>query len=68
MDDRLDWKLHISHHYTVQLAYNYKTTTNTILNEGFNHVLRLKAVRVKVDIFVWRLFLNRLAMKENLCW
>lgn len=35
-------------------------------NEGFNHLLWPKVVLPKVNIFIWRLFLNRLATKDNL--
>jgi len=35
-------------------------------NEGFNHMLWLNAVPLKVNIFIWRLFMNRLATKDNL--
>jgi hypothetical protein len=35
-------------------------------NEGFNHVLWLKVVPLKVNIFIWCLFLKRLATKDNL--
>lgn len=67
VDDRWVWKLHSSHSYTVKSAYNYLTAVDIVPNEGFNHLLWLKVVPLKVNIFVWRLFLNRFAMKDNLC-
>ena len=36
------------------------------ISADFNQFLWLKAVPLKVNIFVWRLFLNRLAAKDNL--
>lgn len=33
---------------------------------GYKHVLWVKAVPLKVNIFVWHLFLNRIPTKDNL--
>ena len=60
------WKLHPSHKYTVQSTYSYLTTVDTNIIEDFHHFLWLKTVSLKVNMFVWRLFLNRLATKDNL--
>ena len=54
------WKLHSSHKYTVQFACSYLIAVDTNTTEDFH------AVPLKVNIFVWRLFLNRLATKDNL--
>jgi len=60
------WNLHSSHCYTVQSAYSYLTTVDTNITEDFSQFLWIKVVPLKVNIFVWRLFLNRLATKVNL--
>jgi len=67
VDDRWVWKLHSSHSYTVNSSYNYLTVADIVPNEGYNHLLWLKTVPLKVNTFVRRLFLNRLAMNDNLC-
>ncbi|GAU17363.1 hypothetical protein TSUD_232390 [Trifolium subterraneum] len=64
--DRWVWKLHPSHCYTVRSAYAFLTATDINLNEGFNRFLWLKSIPLKVNIFVWRLFLNRLPTRDNL--
>jgi hypothetical protein len=64
--DRWVWKLHVSQCYTLKSAYYYLTAIDTNLNDGFDSFLWLKAVLLKVNIFIWRLFLNRLPTKENL--
>lgn len=51
----------------VKSAYFYLTIDDSNHIEGFDHLLWLKAVPLKVNIFVWRLFLNRLATNDNLC-
>jgi len=66
MSDRWVWKLHSTHTYTVQSAYSYLTAVDTTINEDVNQFLWLKAVPLKVNIFVWHLFLNRLATKDTL--
>jgi hypothetical protein len=60
------WKLHSTHTYSVQSAYSYLTAVDTNISEDFIQFLWLKAVPLKVNIFVWCLFLNRLATKDNL--
>jgi len=55
--DRWVWKLHPSNKYTVQSAYTYLTAVNINITEDFHHFLWLKEVPLKVNIFVWRLFL-----------
>jgi hypothetical protein len=64
--DRWVWKLHTSQCYTVKSAYSFLTTTDTNLNEDYDSFLWLKAIPLKVNLFVWRLFLNRLPTKDNL--
>ena len=65
--DRCVWKLHSSQSYMVKSAYFYLTIDDSNDAKGFDHLLWLKAVPLKVNIFAWRLFLNRLATKDNLC-
>jgi len=67
VDDKWVWKLHSSHNYMVKSAYNYLTAIGVVPNEVYNHLLWLKAVPLKVTIFVLRLFLNRLVVNDNLC-
>ncbi|GAU46898.1 hypothetical protein TSUD_296770 [Trifolium subterraneum] len=66
VSDRWVWKLHPSKVYTVKSAYSYLTASNVNHNEGFDSFLWLKVVPLKVNIFIWRLFLNRLSTKDNL--
>lgn len=66
MVDEWVWKLHLSQHYTVERAYSYLTVVAVVDNGVRNHVLWLKVAPLKVNIFVWRLFLNRLATKDNM--
>lgn len=66
MSDKWVWRLHSSQRYTVHSAYSCLTAVDNTTNEDFHQLLWLKAVPLKVDIFVWRLFLNRLATKDNL--
>ena len=64
--DRWICKLHSSHRYTVKSAYNILTTFEVGVDDCFNLVLWLKQIPLKVGIFIWCLFLNRLATKMNL--
>jgi len=66
MADRWVWRLHSSQTYTVHSAYSYLTAVDFNITEDFSQFLWLKAVPLKVNIFVWRHFLNRLATKDNL--
>jgi hypothetical protein len=65
--DRLIWKLHSSQQYIVKSAYNNLIAAENVHNEGFNYVLWIKAIPLKVNIFIWRLFSNLLATNDNLC-
>ncbi|XP_024634465.1 uncharacterized protein [Medicago truncatula] len=67
VSDRWEWKLLPTKSYSVQSAYSYLTAVDTNISEDFDQFLWLKAVPLKVNIFVWRLFMNRLATKDNLC-
>jgi len=64
--DRWVWKLPSSRRYTINGAYNNLAAAEVVYNEGFNHALWLKVVRLKVNIFIWSLFLNHLATNDNL--
>jgi hypothetical protein len=64
--DRWIWKLHSSHRYIVKSAYNLLTTYEIGVDDRFNHVLWLKQISLKVNFFIWRLYLNVLATKMNL--
>jgi hypothetical protein len=65
--ERWVWKHHSSQSYTVKSTYIYLTSDNSNHTKGFDHLLWLKAVLLKVNIFIWLLFLYRLATKDNLC-
>jgi len=59
-------KLHSSNRYIVKSAYNHLTSSNLAIDDRCNHVLWFKQISLKVNIFICRLFLNRLATKMNL--
>jgi len=61
------WNLHSSKNYIVSIAYNFlqKSTNQHIIGDD-NHVFWHKDVPLKVNVFVWRLLLNRLPMNDNL--
>lgn len=59
-------KIHSSQRYTVKSVYGNLTSAKVVRNDNFHHVLWLKAVPLKVNIFIRCLFLNRLATKDNL--
>ena len=63
--DRWVWNPHVSQSYTIKPAYSYSTAMNTNINEEFDSFLWLKAVPLKVNILMCRLFLNRLPTKDN---
>jgi len=60
------WRLHSSQRYTVKSAYNNLTAANVDLNVDGNHVMWLKVIPLKVNIFISCLLLNRIATKNNL--
>ncbi|GAU48354.1 hypothetical protein TSUD_267790 [Trifolium subterraneum] len=66
MLDRWVWKLHTSQRYSVKSAYSFITAIGSTHNERVDCFMWRKSVPLKVDIFVWRLFLNRLPTKDNL--
>jgi len=65
--DRWIWSLHTSNCYTVSSAYSFLTETNIRQEQINNNIFTwLKAVPLKVSIFVWRLFLNRIPTRDKL--
>jgi len=60
------WSLHASNCYNVSSIYSYLTYVNE--NNQWNDIqfLWLKAVPLKVSIFAWGLFLNRVPTKDKL--
>ena len=50
--DRWVWKLDLSHCYMVKSAYSYLTAVDNNIIEGFDRFLWLKAIPLKVNIFV----------------
>ncbi|GAU10944.1 hypothetical protein TSUD_112380 [Trifolium subterraneum] len=66
VSDRWVWKLHPSQSYSVRSAYSYLTLSDGSPVEDVASFLWVKSVPLKVNIFIWRLFLNRLPTKDNL--
>jgi len=67
--DRWIWMLHDSNCYTVSSAYYFLTDIELDSNQQPNGNFRflwLKAVPLKVLIFAWRLFLNRIPTRDKL--
>ncbi|GAU47519.1 hypothetical protein TSUD_138910 [Trifolium subterraneum] len=64
--DRWVWNLHPLQSYSVRSAYSYLTASDGSSMEDFASFLWVKSVPLKVNIFIWRLFLNRLPTKDNL--
>jgi len=52
--------------YSVKGTYQYLTLSDTSVERGIFDAAWLKQVPLKVSIFVWRLFRNRLPTKDNL--
>jgi len=50
----------------VKSAYNHLTSSDVTIDDRCNHILWLKQIPLKVNIFIWRLFQDRLATKMNL--
>ncbi|GAU51229.1 hypothetical protein TSUD_136260 [Trifolium subterraneum] len=59
-------KLHSSQSYSVKSAYSFLTVSEISLSDSLDRFLWLKAVPLKVNIFIWRLFLDRLPTMNNL--
>jgi hypothetical protein len=66
MKDRWLWNLHSSKRYTVKSAYENLAYVDVDFSVGSKHVLWLKMIPLKFNIFVWRLMLNRLPPKDLL--
>jgi len=47
-------------------VYTNLTDVEVNFNVGYKHVLWVKAVLLKVNIFIWCLFLNQIPTKNNL--
>lgn len=59
--NRWRWNVHTTESYIVNNAYNFlQQTSSQYINEDDFHVFWHKDVPTKVNIFVWRLLLNRL--------
>ncbi|XP_024630861.1 uncharacterized protein [Medicago truncatula] len=52
--------------YSVKGTYQYLTRADTFVERGLFDAVWLKQAPLKVSIFVWRLFRNRLPTKDNL--
>jgi len=68
--DRVDkwiWKLHATNYYTVSSAYCFLTELEHDRHQQLNNnnFLWLKVVPLKVLIFAWRLFLDRIPTRDK---
>jgi len=66
--DRWIWMLHDSNCYTISSAYYFLTDLDLDTHQQHNNNYRflwLKAVPLKVLIFAWRLFLNRIPTRDK---
>lgn len=50
--DRWVWRLHSFQRYTVKSAYNIFTNVEIDFDVCYKHVLRIKLIRLKINIFV----------------
>lgn len=64
--NRWVWTLHASNCYTVGFAYSYLTDADNNNQQHNNQFLWLQEVPLKVSIFAWRLFLNRVPTRDKL--
>ncbi|GLU14796.1 hypothetical protein SLE2022_313440 [Rubroshorea leprosula] len=53
--------------YSVKVVYDFLTPKVSILDGKWSKIIWSKYVPSTLSVFGWRLFLNRLATKENLC-
>ncbi|GKV01549.1 hypothetical protein SLEP1_g14096 [Rubroshorea leprosula] len=53
--------------YSAKKAYDFLSSNCCVLDEKWSRVLWGSYVPSKLSVFGWRLFLNRLATKDNLC-
>jgi len=65
-EDRWLWNLEKSNVFSVCSAYNFLTTQTTVVNPVDAKLLWHKELPLKVVIFAWRLFRDRLPTKNNL--
>ncbi|GLT58127.1 hypothetical protein SLA2020_310480 [Shorea laevis] len=52
--------------YSMKAAYDFLTPKDCILNKKWSGIIWCKFAPFKLSVFGWRLFLNRLATKDNL--
>ncbi|GKV18280.1 hypothetical protein SLEP1_g28685 [Rubroshorea leprosula] len=53
--------------YSMKAAYEFLTPNSSFFEEKWAKVIWNRYVPSKVSVFGWRMFLNRLTTKENLC-
>jgi len=61
------WRLDPPSGYSVSGVYQLFTNQPVQTSEVLSYIIWHKQVPLKVSIFVWRLLLNRLPMKDKLC-
>jgi len=64
--DQWIWHLHSSHCYFVSSAYNKLTDVDNNVHQNSYKFVWVKVVPLKVSIFTWRLFRNRVSTRGNL--
>lgn len=66
VEDHWVWNLRSSFSYTITSAYTNLSEVDDNKNKDNSKFLWLKTVLLKVSIFVWRMFFNRIPTKDNL--
>jgi len=64
--DHWIWQLHSSHCYSISSAYNKLTEVDINQHQNPYQFVRVKVVPLKVSIFAWMLWRNRVPTKDNL--
>lgn len=67
-EDKWLWNFEKSNVFSVRSGYNHLTATYTVVNPVDAKLLWHKDIPLKVVIFDWRLFRNRLPTKDYLFW
>jgi len=65
-EDRWLWNLEKSSAYFVRSAYNFQSSQHVVVTPVDVNMLWQKHIPLKVMVFAWRLFHNRLPTKDNL--
>lgn len=63
--DHWIWKLYPSQQYTVKSAYNNLIVSEVVFNASYKHILWIKPVPLKVNIFFLLAFVFQIGLKPN---